>query len=175
MIKTAFFLIFAAWLTLVCADEAAPGETAPEETAPEETAPGETALSPEALRERYRDAEPAERAEILRELHAQRAAAVQARFGTEGAPLTPEEREAAAAVLREEWRAVQTARKEAVQARQAIHRAMREAMLRHRFDDNADGVLSDGERRRAEAVLNRELNTYQDNRSGGAGRGADRE
>lgn len=145
MKKTTLFFLFAAMMTVVCASD--------------------TEESPEALRERYTQAEPEERAEILQTLQKQRAAAIQARFGTEGEPLTPEERAAAAAVLREEWQAVQNARNEAVQARKEIHRQMREAMLRHRFDENADGVLSDAERKKAEETLQEELKTYQENRN----------
>ncbi|MCC5846061.1 MAG: hypothetical protein JJU05_17570 [Verrucomicrobia bacterium] len=145
MKKTALILIISALLAHVCANE--------------------TAESPEALRERYQQAGSEERAEILQALHKQRAAAIQARFGTEGQALTPEERETAAAVLREEWQSVQNARNEAVQARKEIHRQMRDAMLRHRFDENSDGVLSDAERNKAEETLKRERLTYEENRN----------
>lgn len=95
----------------------------------------EIPLSTEDLRSRYAQAGPEERAEILKILQTERAAAVQARFGSDDQPLTPEERAEAAAALRAEWLAEQEVRRNAVQARIAIHRKMREAMLRNR---NAD-------------------------------------
>jgi len=144
MKKTAFFFLFSAIIALVSANE--------------------TAESPEALRERYKQSGPEEQAEILQGLQKQRAAAIQARFRSDDEPLTPEERDAAAAVLREEWQAIQKTRNESVQARKVIHRQMREVMLRHRFDQNSDGVLSDAERENAEEILRQELKTYQENR-----------
>jgi hypothetical protein len=96
---------------------------------------------------------------------AQREAALLQRFDTDGdGILSPEERAAAARVLRAETAAQNQARTAAIQAREEAGQSKRDVALLRRFDVDGDGVLSPQERRVAEETIRREREAFSTER-----------